>query len=327
MKYIERDINWGIIGIGDVCEKKSGPAFSKIDHSQLLAVMRRNREKAKDYAMRHNVPKYYDNADMLLEDKDINAIYIATPPAYHEEYTIAALKAGKPVYVEKPVALNVVSCKRMIDASLKYNRPVTVAHYRRELPLFKKIKELLEDGRIGKVLFAMINTFQTPENDLVANVGENWRIVPEVSGGGIFYDLAPHQLDLMYWYFGTPEKMRGSSANQGKNYNAPDLTSLEVVFKDKVFLNGMWSFAIHESADTEKCDIVGEKGKLSFSFFRSPLLKLYTDKGIEEFKFPFPDHIQQPMIDKVVKYFRGKGENPCSLEDALESLKMMECTL
>jgi len=327
MKYIKGNINWGIIGVGDVCEKKSGPAFSKIDHSHLVAVMRRNGEKAKDYAFRHNVPKYYDNVDKLLEDRDINAIYIATPPAFHEKYTIAALKAGKPVYVEKPVALKVDSCKRMIEASARYDLPVTVAHYRRGLPLFHKIKELLEDGSIGKVLFVRINTFQTPENDLVANGSENWRVVPEISGGGIFYDLAPHQLDLMYWYFGIPEKIRGNSANQGKNYDAPDYTTLEVVFKHNVFLNGIWSFAVHESADTEQCEIIGDQGKLSFSFFRSPLLKMYTDKGMKEFEFPIPEHIQQPMIEKVVKYFRGEGENPCSLEDALESLKMMECTL
>jgi predicted dehydrogenase len=273
------------------------------------------------------VPKFYDNAERLLNDKDINAIYIATPPAYHEEYTISALKAGKPVYVEKPVALNVNSCKRMIEASERYNLPVTVAHYRRGLPLFNKIKDFLEEGRIGTILFSRIETYKVPVNNLVANTSENWRVVPEISGGGLFYDLAPHQLDLMYWYFGTPEIIRGSSDNLGKNYDAPDHTTLEVVFKQGIYLNGIWSFAVHESADAEECEIVGDKGKLSFSFFRSPLLKLYTDNGIEDFKFSFPEHIQQPMIEKVVKYFRGEGENPCSLKDAQESLRMMESTL
>jgi len=327
MKFIKGDINWGIIGVGDVCEKKSGPAFNKIKHSKLLAVMRRNGEKSKDYATRHHVPNYYNNANSLINDNEINAIYIATPPAFHEEYAIAALKAEKPVYVEKPVTLNADSCRRIIEASEKYKLPVTVAHYRRALPLFIKIGALLKDGSIGKVLFVSIQTFQTPENDLVANADENWRVVPAISGGGIFHDLAPHQLDLMYWYFGTPLKIKGFSTNQGNHYDAPDLTILEVLFEGNVLLNGTWSFAIHDSADRERCEIVGDKGKLSFSFFRSPLLELHTDKGLETLEFPFPDHIQQPMIERTVKYFRADGENPCSLEDALESMKMMDCTL
>lgn len=327
MKNIDGHVNWGIIGVGDVCEKKSGPAFSKIEHSQLLAVMRRNAEKAKDYAKRHHVPKYYIEANDLIHDSDINAIYIATPPAYHEEYTLAALQAGKPVYVEKPVSLNAVSCQRMFDASINHQVPVTVAHYRRRLPIFMKVKELLESEKIGKVLFVKINTFQTPDNNLVADSDENWRVVPEISGGGIFHDLAPHQLDLMYWYFGTPVEMHGRSFNQGHNYDAPDLTTLEVEFENNVILNGIWSFSVHDSADTERCEIIGEKGKLSFSFFRGPVLELHSDAGLKNFEFSFPDHIQQPMIEDTVRYFRGKGENPCSLEEALESLKMMDCTL
>ncbi|MBA7713853.1 Oxidoreductase P35 [subsurface metagenome] len=215
----------------------------------------------------------------------------------------------------------------MIDASIEYDLPASAAHYRRELPLFNKIKNLLDAGSIGQVLFITIQTFQTPQNDLVADSDENWRIVPTISGGGIFHDLAPHQLDLMYWYFGIPVRMNGFSTNQGSNYDAPDLTRFEAFFEKNIYLNGFWSFAVHKSADIECCTIVGEKGKLSFSFFRSPVLELNTDKGIEHFEFSFPENIQQPMIDKVVRFFRGEGENPCSLEDALQSIKMMDCTL
>src|SRR6187551_1308715 len=99
-------INWGIIGCGDVSEVKSGPAFNKVNNSSLVAVMRRDGAKAKDYAHRHQVPKWYDDASLLINDPDVNAIYIATPPSSHEEYTIAAIDAGKPVYVEKPMTMN-----------------------------------------------------------------------------------------------------------------------------------------------------------------------------------------------------------------------------
>ena len=98
-----QQINWGIIGCGDVTELKSGPAFNKVSNSSLVAVMRRDAAKAEDYAKRHGVPKWYSNAEALIKDPDVNAIYIATPPSSHLEYAMAAMNAGKPVYVEKPM--------------------------------------------------------------------------------------------------------------------------------------------------------------------------------------------------------------------------------
>src|SRR5438067_9879234 len=138
-----------MIGCGDVTEIKSDPAFNKIKNSSLVAVMRRDGEKAKDYAHRHGVAKWYNNANDLINDPDVNAIYIATPPSSHEEYTIAALQAGKPVYVEKPMSVNRISAGRMADAARKKNGKLVVAHYRRAQPLFKKIKQLIDERTIG----------------------------------------------------------------------------------------------------------------------------------------------------------------------------------
>ena len=117
MGFIDGSVKWGIIGAGDVCEVKSGPAFNKVPDSHLVAIMRRNEKKAADYASRHNVPKYYTSAEELISDPEVNAIYIATPPAYHEEYATETMKAGKPVYIEKPVTLNAEGCERLIQIS------------------------------------------------------------------------------------------------------------------------------------------------------------------------------------------------------------------
>ncbi len=111
-----KKINWGIIGCGDVTEVKSGPAFNKVKNSALVAVMRRDAAKAEDYAKRHNVPKWYTDANSLINDPDINAIYVATPPSSHEAYSIAALQAGKPVYVEKPMSMNAAEAENMMKA-------------------------------------------------------------------------------------------------------------------------------------------------------------------------------------------------------------------
>jgi 1,5-anhydro-D-fructose reductase (1,5-anhydro-D-mannitol-forming) len=325
--YINGIVNWGIIGCGDVCEVKSGPAFSKVPGSSLKSVMRRDKAKVEDYARRHKVPNFYTEAALLMEDPDVNAIYIATPPGSHERYAIEAMKAGKPVYIEKPVAVNTKACQNMIAASRQYGIPASVAHYRRELSLFRRVKSLIDQQAIGSVKLVILNLFQSPKPNTDAI--ENWRVDPALSGGGLFYDLAPHQLDIMYWIFGVPTSTTGHSINQGKNYPAPDVTALTTVFPGGIVLQGLWSFNAPAHARQDTCKIIGEKGTLEFSFFTSfvkSTLEIHRNGATELEEFTFPEHIQQPMIEEVVKYFQGKAENPCSLDDALVTMNMMEQT-
>src|SRR6266487_6857661 len=195
-----KKINWGIIGCGDVTELKSGPAFNKVNNSALVAVMRRDAAKAQDYARRHNVPRWYDDANKLINDPEVNAVYIATPPSSHEAYTIAAINAGKPVYVEKPMANTYVAAHNMAEAAAAKNIKLVVAHYRREQPRFKKIKQLILDKAIGEILLARIELYKRPLNkEELTDTKIAWRVNPATSGGGLFHDLAPHQLDLMYY--------------------------------------------------------------------------------------------------------------------------------
>ena len=317
-------VNWGIIGCGDVCEIKSGPAFNKVPDSKLVAVMRRDEAKAKDYAERHGVPKFYIDANDLVNDEEVNAIYIATPPSSHESYAEMALKAGKPVYVEKPVTLNAASCRRMIEMEKKYDGKVSVAHYRRNLPLFIKIKQLINEDNIGIVKLILLKTLQPPASKIITQTSDNWRINPELSGGGLFHDLSPHQLDILYWIFGEPKELFVKAVNQGKLYEAPDLTIITAAFEKNIWFNGVWNFNVVETATEDECEIIGEKGSIRFSFFRLPALELLTDIGKQTLEFKYPVNIQQPHIDKVVKFFRGEGANPCSLEDALVTLNMMD---
>lgn len=318
-----QEVRWGVLGCGDVCEVKSGPAFNKVTHSRLVAVMRRDREKVMDFARRHNVPKFYTDANDLIHDPEINAIYIATPPAHHEAYAIACIEAGKPVYIEKPVALNSDSCDRILAAAARVDARVSVAHYRRGLPLFKKIKSLLASGAIGNPRLIQCSTFQAA-TEKMERPGY-WRTTPEISGGGLFFDLAPHQLDIFYWLFGRPVMTHGFSINQKKNYPAPDLTNVEAIFGE-VYLHGIWSFNLDPSSNLDRCEILGDTGRIQFSFFRPSEIELFTSNGREKFTEPFPENIQQPMIDEVVRYFRGEGKNPCSLEDALVTMRVMDST-
>jgi predicted dehydrogenase len=319
---VDKMINWGIIGCGNVTEVTSGPAFNKVPGSNLVAVMRRNAEKAKDYAERHRVAKWYTDATALINDPEVNAIYVATPPASHEEYALQSLRAGKPVYVEKPIAIDSHATERMALAVKESGVKLSVAHYRRQQPLFLKIKSILEQKLIGETRMVNLQLYQPHESKMIAKTEENWRINPSISGGGLFYDLAPHQLDLMLYFFGKPKHVAGISFNAFELYGADDTTSGQVLFQENVLFNGSWCFNFPEYRDS--CEIIGDKGSIRFSIFDHQPVKLIIEGKESTFEFDKLEHVQQPMIENVVQYFLGNETNPCSVEEGLEVMKMME---
>lgn len=316
-------VNWGIIGCGDVTEIKSGPAFNKVPDSTLVAVMRRNAEKAADYAKRHHVPRWYNDVHQLINDPEVNAIYIATPPSSHEEYAIAAINAGKPVYVEKPMALNYESAKRMADTAEQKNVKLVVAHYRREWPMFKKLKELINNKIIGELKLARIEFYRPPmSKEDLADEKKAWRVNPAISGGGLFHDLAPHQLDIMYWLFGHAQKISGHASNKSGLYAADDTVNGHIEFTNGMEFSGDWNF--NAGKDKDHCEINGSKGKISFSFFGRPGIELTVDSKITSIDFEPLLHVQQPMIERVVQYFLGKEMNPCRAGEGVEVMRWME---
>ncbi len=316
-------IKWGIIGCGNVTEVKSGPAFNKVANSSLVAVMRRDASLAEDYAKRHAVPKWYNNAIELIKDPEINAIYIATPPKQHEEYAIAAMQAGKPVYVEKPMALDLVACRRMEQVSKETGIKLVVAHYRRALPLFIRVKELLEQQAIGDIRFARISLLQPDQSAMIAKTGNNWRVDPALAGAGLFYDLAPHQLDLLIHFLGKPTDSIGIAVNQAGLYAAEDLVVGVAQLPNQVLFNGTWCFTTPAGKEEDLFEIQGSTGSLRFAVFGHELT-IERNGMIETEKFEPPQHIQQPMIEKIVPYFLGNADNPCSAADAIQSMEMME---
>jgi predicted dehydrogenase len=316
-------ITWGIIGCGNVTELKSGPAFNKVPQSTLHAVMRRDAAKASDYATRHKVPFWYSDAAALINDPAINAVYIATPPKFHEEYAIAAMEKGKAVYVEKPVAVSVAACKRMADAVKANDGKLVVAHYRRGLPMFLKIKELVEAGAVGKIKNIRLTMFQTHRPDIVADTGFNWRVDPAFAGAGYFYDLAPHQLDIIQFIFGEALRKSGAAVHQTNFYAAEDAVSGIMELPNDILFQGDWNFSMPEIMKEDSCLIIGEKGYLKFPFFGSEL-RIVTEAGADLISFEHPQNIQHPMISKVVDYFLGRSSNPCSIEEAMKSMEVME---
>ncbi|TBW28639.1 Gfo/Idh/MocA family protein [Gramella sp. KN1008] len=317
-------VSWGIIGCGAVAEQKSGPAFQKSVNSSLLAVMRRNSDKAKDFARRHGVALWYDNADDLLNNSEISAVYIATPPVSHLELTLKAIKAGKNIYLEKPMALNKEEANIILEALKNSPVKLTLAHYRRKLPVFRKVFELLNKQVIGDVRFVDIRILQSQKSQNGNSLEENWRVNPKVSGGGYFHDLAPHHLDLMLHFFGDFDQAQGFSDNQSHNYKAKDIVNGIATFTNGVHLRGIWNFNVSEMHEKDQCIIYGSKGSIEFSFFGNKVIV----KGVNSnatFSFEQIPHVQQPMVEATVKYFLGEERiNPCSAEEGLKTLEIVD---
>lgn len=310
-----------MIGAGNVTEVKSGPAFNKAENSKLMTAMRRTPDKAEDYARRHSIPTWHTNANDLLKRQDINAIYIATPPSTHKEYAIAALKSGKDIYLEKPMAMNAFECFEITTLAKELKRKVCVAHYRRELDCFKKVKELIDSNAIGSIQNAKIEILQPAESDIIAQTDDDWRSNPKISGGGLFHDIAPHQIDLMINYFGEPEDFFGFSHSTTNKVD--DLVAGQILFKSGTIFQGTWNFNAPKNETKDLCSIIGSTGKIEFSFYKETIT-LRTKSTNETFTFSNPENIQLPLIDKVVKYFSGKGPNPCSGEEGLKVIEIMD---
>ncbi|KGX89723.1 oxidoreductase [Pontibacillus halophilus JSM 076056 = DSM 19796] len=315
------EVRWGIIGCGDVTERKSGPAFQLIEHSSLVAVMRRNGEKAKDYAERHGVPKWYDKAEDLIHDDEVDAVYIATPPSSHKELTAMAAKAGKPVYVEKPMASRTEDCYEMVQACEEHGVPLYVAYYRRSLPRFIKVKELIDNGSIGEVRFVSIaQSQQLIKKDESGNWP--WRVIPEQSGAGLFYDVGSHTLDLFDYLLGPIKDVRGTAHNLSDSYPAEDTVSGVFQFDSGAVGTGIWNFSSYKNEDDNR--IVGTKGEIQFSTFDHKPITLQTPSGEDSFQIDHPRHIQQPHIQTIVNELRGVGTCPSTGMTALRTNRVMD---
>ena len=317
-----RTIRWGIIGCGDVTEVKSGPGFQKATSSSLVAVMRRRGDLAKDYALRHGVPRWYDDAEALIHDPEVDAVYIATPPAFHKDYTLLAAQAGNPVYVENPIALNFAECQVMLQACRAAGVPLFVAYYRRALLRFLKIKELIDAQAIGAVRFVSVTLHQPVSREKPNEQTLPWRVVPDIAGGGYFVDLASHMLDFLDYLLGPIRHVHGFASNQARRYPAEDIVTGTFVFESGVHGVGTWCFSGFVWWD--QTEIVGNEGKITYSTFDARPIVLTTSGGTREYAYDYPAHIQQPLIQTVVDDLNGAGTCPSTGESAARTTWVMD---
>jgi len=318
-----KTIRWGIIGVGDVTEVKSGPPLYKCDNSALVAVMRRSGDKAKDYAERHNVPRWYDNGDDLIHDDDVDVVYVATPTHAHKSYVIQAAQAGKHVYCEKPMGVTYADCQEMIDACDRAGVSLWVAYYRRAMPRYEKVKSLIEDGTLGEILMVSIEHFRptritadTPQSAL------SWHHAPELLGGGNVLDVSCHTIDLLQHYFGDIISVTGKAGNRAGIYRSADTMTATFEFASGVVGTGAWNFTagVHHEVIT----IVGTQGEIRFSVFSPRPMILTTSDGVETIESDYPQHVHQPLIESIIAELNGQGMCPSTGTSGAQTTRILD---
>ncbi|MCG7586991.1 Gfo/Idh/MocA family protein [Photobacterium sp. OFAV2-7] len=320
-KYQDKTIRWGIIGCGNVTEVKSGPAYQQAEGFELVAVMRRDEVKARDYAARHGVKKYYTDAEQLIADNEVDAVYIATPPDSHRYYAQKVAAVGKPCCIEKPLAPSYEDCQAIVTAFEQQQLPLFVAYYRRSLPRFQQVKAWLEAGKIGDIRHVSWH-LSKPANPLDLSEDYNWRTDATIAAGGYFDDLASHGLDLLIYLLGEVQHASGFAVNQQGLYSASDAVTGCWVHQNGITGSGSWNFGSAKRED--RVEIIGSQGKLTFSVFDEAPVCLANHDGEKSRFIDNPKHIQQYHVAAIGRDLREQARHPSTGKTAAHTSWVME---
>ena len=317
----EKPLRWGVIGCGAVTEIKSVPAYKITSSFEVAMVMRRNPEKAEDYAKRHRIPHWTTDADEVIDNPNIDAVYIATPPDTHKFYALKVAAAGKPCCIEKPMAPTYNDSLAIYEAFRNGDVPLFIAYYRRSLPRFLKIKQWLDDGLIGEVRH--IHWQKTkPPSDVDLNKAYNWRTDAAIARGGYFDDLASHGLDLFNFLLGDIVEANGTTTNQLGLYAAFDAVAAHWMHDGGITGTGSWNFGTHDR--TDKVEILGSEGSIRFAVLDQAPIQLNNASGSQTLEIVHPQHIQEFHVENIKRHLLGKSVHPSTGKTGLHTAWVME---
>lgn len=316
-----KNIRWGIIGCGNVTEVKSGPAYQKTKGFEIVAVMRRDAVKSEDYAKRHNIPKFYSDADSLINDPEIDAIYIATPPDSHKQYALKVAEAGKICCVEKPMSSSYEDSLVMFNAFKEKEIPLFVAYYRRSLPRFEQIKKWIETDKIGEIRHISW-VLNKPPSNLDLSGEYNWRTDLNVAKGGYFDDLASHGLDYFVYLLGQIKEVSGFSINQQGLYSAKDAVTACWIHESGITGTANWNFGCDTAVDS--VSIYGSTGKIEFGVFEEKPIQLTNKNGQTELFIEHPENVQLYHVENIREHLLGNKTHPSTGESGLHTSWIMD---
>lgn len=313
-------LRWGIIGCGDVAEHKGGPPLYTVHDSELIAVMRRDRKKAEAFAARHGAKWAYADVDALLADDELNAVYIATPPHLHCEHTIRAAQAGKHILCEKPMAMNVEECQRMVQACWDAGVTLMIAYYRNFYPNVAKMKALIKEGTIGEVVLARVNCtgfFNPSRHDFA-----NWRVNPAISGGGVLMDIGSHRISLLQYLMGDVVSARGHAEPVYLNVDVDDSAVFTLRFASgaHAVANINWNVGISEDA----VEIYGTEGCLRCAPLNSGNVTLEQSGKVFEMHEPPLRYTHTGLVADFVTHLKTGAPIRCSGEEGLKTNAVIE---
>lgn len=277
-----------------------------------------------DYARRHGVPVVYENVDALIACRDLDAIYIATPPSSHAELALKVARAGKACCVEKPMALDHVQCLAMVDAFSEQGLPLFVSYYRRSLPRFLQVKAWLQEGLIGAVREVRWTLLRPPAT-VPPDRPPNWRSDPRIAPGGYFADLACHGLNLFGFLLGDITAARGTSQKQPGQAWAEASVSASWEFRSGATGTGHWSFSAHGRQD-DVC-IIGAKGTIMFSVFDEAALRQRVDGEEVSVFIENPVHIQLHHVEAMIRHLRSGIPHPSTGTEAAKTNQVLSWIL
>ncbi len=313
-------LRWGLIGCGDISEKRVAPALRAAPGSQLVAVARARAELAAAFAARHGASRSFADWRDLVRDPEIDAVYIATPVRHHAEQTITALEAGKHVLCEKPMALGVAECERMRDAARTGARRLGIAYYRHLYPAVIRLRELLASDEIGRPVFAQVQAFEM--FDPPADHPRAWLLTKAQSGGGPMMDFGCHRIQILLDLLGPAREVSGFAANvRFKAREVEDTCVAHFRFESGAAAVLAVSHAALEPRDS--FEIYGTLGSAHVPVLNQGLIRIVTRAGARGESHPPHANLHQPIVEDFVAAVRDNRAPAVGAEAGIDVNRML----
>ena len=291
-----KHVAWGLIGCGDIARKRIAPALRDLERCRLMAVSRQRSDLAESFAREFGAGKHYVNWQDLVRDDELDAVYIATPVHLHAAQAIAAAEAGKHVLCEKPMAMSVAECDRMIAAARASRVKLGVAYYRHFYPVVKRAREIVESGDIGLPVLAQINAFESfnpgPEHPRA------WLLKKEKSGGGPMFDFGCHRIEVLANVFGQITKVRALMAKVAFEREVEDTATALFQFAGGACATLSVTHAASEPQDT--FDIFGLQGSIHIPILNGGSMRIVSRDGERSESHPPDANLHAPLISDFV---------------------------
>jgi predicted dehydrogenase len=314
-----RSVRWALVGCGDIAEKRVVSAIQTARNSELSACIRRDSARLQEFQLRHRIPKGYVDYMELLSDPEIDSVYVATPVVNHCWQTIQAAEHGKHVLCEKPMAMTVAECHRMVDACRRNEVKLGVSYYRRFYPVVLKIEELLNGGVLGELLLVRTTLVEhTKPGDLRPLA---WRFIPEQAGGGLLMDMASHRLDVLVMLFGLPRSVAAFTNTRILKIPVEDTGSLLMCYSSGLQVMTFASHCIQPPLDD--FEVFGTKGQLKVGPLNGPELQVTTDH-IEILNLPKAENAHLPLVNDFNRAVLENSTPRISGEEGLKASIILE---